>query len=81
MKGEKCFKSHLMVRPSILQGVLFNCIFESFALKIPEINFVSPLCMNIVVTITDRQRPLVIGGKVGSKLTANLILPDLLLYA
>ena len=51
MKGEKCFKSHLMVRPSISQGVLFNCVFESFALKTPEINFVSPLCMNIVVLL------------------------------
>ena len=40
-----------MVRPSISQGVLFNCVFESFALKTPEINFVLPLCMNIVVLL------------------------------
>ena len=51
MKGEKCFKAHLMARASISQGVQFICVFESFALKNPEINFVLPLCMNIVAPI------------------------------
>ena len=33
MKGEKFFKAHLMARASISQGVQFNCVYESFALK------------------------------------------------
>ena len=41
------------------QGVQFNRVFEIFALKKPEINFVLPFCMNIVALIYWRDEPVV----------------------